>query len=86
MDGETTGLILMAHKLLSDYYVNGLAFTQTEVLDRKVCSRQVWNLVNGFFRAAKIINGNGGVLIDNLPDAFGALWYTRLAHFERWAS
>lgn len=78
-------VILMAHKLLSDYYVNGLAFTQTEVLDRKVCSRQVWNLVNGFFRAAKIINGNGGVLIDNLPDAFGAFMrvHTACTHFEK---
>ena len=78
-------VILMAYKLLSDYYVNSLPFTQTEVLDRKACSRQVWNLVNGFFRAAKIINGNGGVLIDNLPDAFGAFMqvHTACTHFEK---
>ena len=78
-------VILMAYKLLSDYYVNSLPFTQTEVLDRKAYSRQVWNLVTGFFRAAKIINGNGGVLIDNLPDAFGAFMqaHTACTHFEK---
>jgi hypothetical protein len=78
-------VILMAYRLLSDYYVNSLPFTQTEVLDRKVCSRQVWTLVTGFFKVAKITNGNGGVLVDNLPDAFGAFMkaHTACTHFEK---
>ena len=78
-------VILMAYKLLSDYYVNQLPFTQTAVADRKACSRQVWTLINGFFRAAKIINGNGGVLVDNLQDAFAAFMavHTATTHFER---
>jgi len=78
-------VILMAYKLLSDYYVNGLPFTQIEVLDRKACSKQVWTLITGFFKAAKITNGNGGVLIDNLPDAFGEFMrvHTACTHYER---
>ncbi len=78
-------VILMAYRLLSDYYLNGLAFTQTDVLDRKICSRQVWTLITGFFKAAKITNGNGGVLIDNLKDAFGAFMqvHTACTHFEK---
>lgn len=78
-------IVLTAYRLLSDYYANSLAFTQTAVLDRKVCSRQVWNVINGFFREAKIINGNGGVLVDNLQDAFAAFMavHTRCTHSER---
>lgn len=78
-------VVLTAYKLLSDYYVHQLPFTQTAVGDRKACSRQVWTLITGFFKAAKIINGNGGVLIDNLQDAFAAFMavHTATTHFER---
>jgi len=74
MDGGSGNgvVILTAYRLLSDYYLNQLPFTQVAVAERKACSRTVWGVVNDFFRKAKIVNGNGGVLIDNLPDAFAA--------------
>lgn len=78
-------VILMAYKLLSDYYLDGLPFTQTAVLDRKACSKQVWTLITGFFKAAKITNGNGGVLVDDLQTAFAEFMrvHTACAHYER---
>jgi len=78
-------IVLTAYKLLSDYYLNNLPFTQTAVIDRKACSRPVWNVVTGFFKGARITNGNGGVLIDNLEDAFSAFMRTHTActHSER---
>lgn len=74
MDGGSGNgaVILIAYKLLSDYYLNQLPFTQTAVAERKACNRVVWTLINDFFRKAKIVNNNGGVLVDNLPDAFAA--------------
>ncbi len=81
MDGGSGNgaVILIAYKLLSDYYLNQLPFTQTAVAERKACSRTVWNIINDFFRKAKIVNNNGGVLIDNLPDAFAAFMQTHNA-------
>jgi len=78
-------IVLVAYRLLSDYYTSGLAFTQTAVLDRKVCSRPVWNVITGFLKAAKIINGNGGVLIDDLQIAFHEFMrvHTACTHSER---
>lgn len=72
MDGGSGNgaVIQIAYKLLSDYYLNQLPFTQTAVAERKACSRTVWNIINGFFRAAKIIDGNGGVLVGDLATAF----------------
>ncbi len=74
LDGGTGNgaVIQTAYRLLSDYYLNQLPFTQTAVQDRKACPRALWNVINDFFRKAKIINGNGGILVDNLPDAFAA--------------
>lgn len=74
MDGGSGNgaVILIAYKLLSDYYLNQLPFTQIAVAERKACSRTVWAIINDFFRKAKIVNNNGGVLVDNLPDAFAA--------------
>lgn len=78
-------VVLMAYRLLSEYYLDGLPFTQTEVLNRKACSRQVWTLITGFFKAAKIINGNGGVLIPDLQTAFAEFMrvHTACTHYER---
>ncbi len=65
-------VVRVAYKLLSDYYLNQLPFTQVGVAERRACSRVVWTVCNDFFRKAGIVNGNGGVLVDNLQDAFAA--------------
>jgi hypothetical protein len=45
----------------------------------------VWTLITGFFKAAKIINGNGGVLIPDLQTAFAEFMrvHTACTHYER---
>ena len=61
--------------LLWNYYQTGEKMTWAAVNERNKVgtikiTRDVWNVLTEFFRAAKIIDGNGGVKVDNFQIAW----------------
>jgi hypothetical protein len=65
----------LAMSLLWNYYQSGEKFTWAAVNERNQAgpvkiSRAVWDVITDFFRAAKVIDGNGGVKVDNFQEAW----------------